>query len=164
VPIDAAIILGRILESDRFVNKDLVSDRSSLLHPAPTAGQCAAKRILVANSDPLVCGLLVATLEDTGFQVKTARDGEAAWAELLASHYDLLVTEDIMPKASGLALVRRIRVAAMALSVIVASNRLDGDDFAKLNHGPWARFEAFVRKPFTTAELLTVVFRVLAMI
>jgi len=109
----------------------------------------------------LVCGMLAASLED-GYQVKTAIDGEAAWAELLASRYDLLITDDIMPKASGLALVRRIRVASMALSVIVASDRLDADDVAKLNHDPWARFDAFVRKPFTTSELLAVVYRVLA--
>ena len=110
----------------------------------------------------MVCGMLAASLEDAGYQVKTAIDGEAAWAELLASRYDLLITDDIMPKASGLALVRRIRVASMALSVIVASDRLDADDVAKLNHDPWARFDAFVRKPFTTSEFLAVVYRVLA--
>ena len=161
--VNAAIMPRPTLEGGEYVNEDLASDRSSLVDPAPSAGQCATKRILVADDDPLICGLLAATLEDTGFQVKTAKDGEAAWAELLASHYDLLVTDDIMPKASGLALVRRIRVAAMALFVIVASDRLDADDVAKLNHDPWARFDAFVRKPFTTSELLRVVFRVLAM-
>ena len=148
--------------AERMANEGPAGGRPFLAHPALAAGQCATKRILIANGDSLVCGMLAASLEDAGYQVKTAIDGEAAWAELLASRYDLLITDDIMPKASGLALVRRIRVASMALSVIVASDRLDADDVAKLNHDPWARFDAFVRKPFTTSELLAVVYRVLA--
>jgi DNA-binding response OmpR family regulator len=148
--------------AQKTVNEGPVSGRPFLGHPALAEGPCAAKRILIANGDSLVCGLLSASLEDAGYQVKAAKDGEAAWAELLASRYDMLVTDDIMPKASGLALVRRIRVASMALLVIVASDRLDAGDVAKLDHDPWARFDALVRKPFTTSELLAVVRRVLA--
>jgi len=146
----------------KMVDEDPASGRPSLAHPALAAGQCAAKRILIADDDSLVCGVLAASLEDAGYQVTTAKDGEAAWAELLASRYDLLVTDDIMPKTSGLALVRRIRVASMALFVVLVSDRLDAVDVAKLNHDPWARFDAFVCKPFTMSEMLTVVQRVLA--
>jgi CheY-like chemotaxis protein len=120
----------------KMVNEDPASGRPSLAHPAPAAGQCATKRILIGDDDSLICGLLAASLEDAGYQVKTAKDGEAAWTELLASRYDLLVADDIMPKASGLALVRRIRVASMAVFVVVASDRLDAVDVAKLNHDP----------------------------
>jgi DNA-binding response OmpR family regulator len=156
------------------VSEDLASNRLSLRHPGPqrqlhlpddrTPAGCqgATKRILIADGDVLLRDMLAASLEDAGYQVKTAKDGEAAWAELLARCYDLLVTDDIMPKTSGLALVRRIRVASMALFVVLVSDRLDAVDVAKLNHDPWARFDAFVCKPFTMSEMLTVVQRVLA--
>ena len=120
------------------------------------------KRILVVDDDSIVCGLVAAALEAAGHQVKTAADGEAAWGTLLAGHYDLLVTDDIMPKASGLALVRRIRVAAIALPIIVASERLDAADVVRLNRDPWARFDAFVRKPVAPSELLATVHSLLA--
>ena len=139
-----------------------VYDHTSLTQAAPSAVHGEPKRILVVDDDPFVCGLLAATLEDAGYQVKTAADGEAAWGALLGSRYDLLVTDDIMPKASGLALVRRIRVADMALPVIVASERLDAMDIVKLSRDPWSRFDGFVRKPFTMSEVLAAVHTLLA--
>ena len=127
------------------------------VHAAPSAEHGRSKRILVVDDDSLICGLVSATLEDAGYEIKTAADGYAAWAALLAGGYDLLVTGDTIPKISGLALVRRIRVADMALPVIVTSESLDGRDAAELNRDPWARFDALVRKPFTMSELLATV-------
>jgi DNA-binding response OmpR family regulator len=139
-------------------------DQILVTHVAPPTLHHEPKRILVADDDSMMCGLVTATLEDAGHQVKTASNGEVAWAALLAENYDLLVTADIMPKVSGLALVRRIRVAAMVLPVIVASERLDAEDAAALNRDPWSRFDAFVRKPFTMSDLLAAVRSVLARI
>ncbi len=62
-----------------------------------------------------------------------------------------------MPRVSSLALVRRIRVANITLPVIVASERLDAADVVKLKRDPWSWFDALVRKPFTTSELLAAV-------
>ena len=139
-----------------------VCDQTSLTHAVPSVIHHGPKRILVVDDDSFLCGLVAATLEDAGHQVKTAADGEAAWGALLGSRCDLLVTDDIMPKASGLALVRRIRVADMALPVIVASERLDAMDIVKLSRDPWSRFDGFVRKPFTMSEVLAAVHTLLA--
>ena len=139
-----------------------VHDRILLIGVAPPEVHPEPRCILVADDDSMMCGLVAATLEDAGHQVKTATDGETAWVALLAHKYDLLVTDDIMPRVSGLALVRRIRVAAMAIPVIVASERLDADDAARLNSDPWSRFDAFIHKPFTMSDLLAAVHSVLA--
>ncbi|MBI4626140.1 MAG: response regulator [Verrucomicrobia bacterium] len=127
----------------------------------PHAGHGGPNRILVVDDDPIVRGLEATTLEHAGFQVEMAADGEAAWRALLTHDYDLLVTDYIVPKVSGLALVRQHRVASMALPVIVISEMSDALDTAKLNRDPWSRIDAFVRKPFTTSELMAAVHRVL---
>jgi CheY-like chemotaxis protein len=114
------------------------------------------KRILVVDDDPAVRQVVAAVLQHTGHQVETAADGEAAWKALLTTTYDLLVTDHLMPKVSGLALVRLIRVARMALPVIMTSGSMED---ALLPRDPWSRVDAFVRKPFTPSELLAVVGR-----
>jgi len=133
-----------------------------LSHTAGTPARGEMTRILVVDDDAMTCGMVAATLEDAGYDVRTAGDGEAAWAALLASTFNLVITDDIMPKASGLALVRRIRVADLALLVIVASDRLDPTEVAKLTHDPWSRFDAYLHKPFTTFQMLAAVHTVLS--
>ncbi len=101
--------------------------------------------------------MVMASMEPAGHRVDAAEDGEAAWKALLANVYDLMITDHIMPKASGLALVRRMRVAEIVLPVIVASETLDATDALRLSHDPWARVDACVHKPVTAAELLEAV-------
>jgi YesN/AraC family two-component response regulator len=56
--------------------------------------------------------------------VDTAEDGEFGWEALQAKNYDLLITDNNMPKVSGLELVKKLRSARMALPVILASGAM----------------------------------------
>jgi len=59
------------------------------------------KTILVVDDEPNVRGYLKSVLEDAGFEVLTAEDGEQAF-EMIKSHRPDLVSLDlIMPKRSG---------------------------------------------------------------
>ena len=115
------------------------------------------RRILIVESDPATRGSMVDALLGHGYKVDAEADGEAAWRALLSSAYDLLVTADVMPKASGLALVRRIRVANIPLPVVLASDRLDEADVERISRDPWARFDGFVRRPVDTSALAATV-------
>jgi len=44
-------------------------------------------------------------LEEAGYKVDTAEDGQAAWEALCRNHYDLLITDNFMPRLSGLDLI-----------------------------------------------------------
>jgi len=79
----------------------------------------AAAHILVVDDDEGVRLLEAAILKRVGHTVDTANDGASAWHLLLSGNYDLLVTDYIMPGISGLALVRQLRVAEMALPVVM---------------------------------------------
>jgi CheY-like chemotaxis protein len=116
-----------------------------------------SRRILVVESDPAIRGSMVDALLGRGYRVDAEADGEAAWRALLGGAYDLLVTADVMPKASGLALVRRIRVARIPLPVVVASDRLDEADVERISRDPWARFDGFMRRPVDTSALAVTV-------
>jgi CheY-like chemotaxis protein len=124
---------------------------------APSGANDKSIRILVAEDDATVRQMEAMILESDGHRVDTAEDGESAWEALQAGYYDLLVTDYIMPGVSGLALARQLRIAKKALPIVMISGSLDSLDTAKLARDPWSRIHAFVRKPFSHAELLSAV-------
>lgn len=111
------------------------------------------------DDDPAVLNLEAMVLESAGHRVDTAADGERAWQALTTGEYDLLVTDYIMPGVSGLALVRRLRMADMMLPVVMVSGNLSAINTSKLSNDPWTRIDAFLPKPFNVSELLSVVNR-----
>ena len=117
----------------------------------------AAAHILVVDDDEGVRLLEAAILKRVGHTVDIANDGASAWHLLLAGNYDLLVTDYLMPGISGLALVRQLRVASMALPVVMVSGTLESLDTVRLSRDPWTHIHAFVRKPFPIADFMEAV-------
>jgi two-component system OmpR family response regulator len=93
-------------------------------------------------------------LTRSGYEVDTAEDGQGGWEALHAHHYDLLVTDNTMPRLSGLELVKKLRSAQMMLPVVLASGTLG---IAELNSNKWLRITATLWKPFTADQLLEAV-------
>src|ERR1035441_6822218 len=94
--------------------------------PAGATVQCQTSppcRILVVDDEPDIRRLNAEVLKSSGYEVDTAEDGKAGWQALQAvthapDSYDLLITDHNMPELSGLALVKKLRAARMALPVI----------------------------------------------
>ncbi len=66
-------------------------------------------RILVADDEQGVREFLSEALEVDGHDVDQAKDGEVAMNMLLASGYDLLITDLKMPRRDGMALLHWLR-------------------------------------------------------
>ena len=84
------------------------------------------QRIRVVDDDQHIRQLCSAVLIHSGYRMDTADDGDAGWQLLLAKRFDagshdLLITDNNMPKLSGLELVKKLRDAHMNLPVILAS-------------------------------------------
>ncbi len=62
-----------------------------------------------------------------------------------------------MPGISGLTLVRKLRVAGIALPVVMVSGSLKTLDTVMLTRDSRSHIHAFVPKPFTISELLAAV-------
>jgi len=78
-------------------------------------------RIFVADDDETVRQLNVATLRRQGYEVESASDGESAWEAIQRHHFDLLITDNNMPRLTGVELIRKLRSAHRMLPVILAS-------------------------------------------
>ena len=71
--------------------------------------QASDKRILVVDDEPDVRDFISTCLEDAGFQVETAVDGVDALEKIEARIPDLMTLDMVMPRRSGLSLMRKLR-------------------------------------------------------
>jgi CheY-like chemotaxis protein len=67
------------------------------------------RRILVVDDESSVRESVGYALEQEGFEVTLAADGEDAEGKLTDDHYDLLILDIMMPGKSGLDICREVR-------------------------------------------------------
>ena len=90
----------------------------------------ATPRILLVDDEEAIRKICAETLVRHGYHVDTAADGETGWEMLNAANfdsdaYDLLITDNNMPRLSGSDLVKRLRSAHIDLPVIMASGMVN---------------------------------------
>ena len=117
-----------------------------------------SQRILVVDDDHDMRQLNVDVLMDSGYEVHSAKDGAAGWDLLLVNHYDLVITDNQMPKMTGIEMIDRLRSAALKTPVIMATGNLPVHEFTRR---PWLYPEATLQRPFTVDALLATVKKVL---
>jgi CheY-like chemotaxis protein len=116
------------------------------------------RRIFVVDHDPYIRHLSAEVLIQHGYEVNAAEDGAAAWEELQVNNYNLLITDQKIPKVSGVELLKKIHATRMALPVIMATKTLPTRKFTLL---PWLQSATILRKPYTFEKLLGMVKNVL---
>jgi DNA-binding response OmpR family regulator len=115
-------------------------------------------RILVLDDDAELREIYIETLVQGGYQVDAAADGQAGWEALQAREYDLLITDNDMPKLSGLEVVKKLCSSGMKLAVIIASGSLSIEE---LKRQLPTQIAVALSKPFSPSELLKTVQHVL---
>jgi DNA-binding response OmpR family regulator len=115
-------------------------------------------RILVVEDDGDIRHLNTAVLTQSGYHVDAAKDGAEAWATLQVKTYDLLVTDNEMPKVTGIELLKNLQAAQMPLPAIMATGSLPQDEFVR---HPQIKPAVLLLKPYTIEELLKKVKEVL---
>ncbi|MFC4601115.1 response regulator transcription factor [Cohnella hongkongensis] len=66
-------------------------------------------RLLVAEDESALRMLLADTLEDEGYEVDLACDGEEAFEKIAAGSYDLVVLDNMMPRLTGYEVIEKVR-------------------------------------------------------
>jgi len=108
-------------------------------------------RILVVDDEPNILLVMTCMLGRSGYDVDSAEDGADAWEALQAKHYDLLVTDNNMPKVSGIELLQRLHANREAMPVLMVTGTLSKEEFTQF---PWHQPFATLLKPFSIAQLL----------
>jgi len=84
----------------------------------PEMGQEAAvptfsEPILVVEDDDTMSLLMATVLTGYGYCVDIAEDGADGWEALHATAYDLLITDNFMPKVTGIGMIQKLQATGM---------------------------------------------------
>jgi len=137
--------------------KFLPSFDDSIIEP-PQNQSNSRHRILLVEDEQDLRRLSAEVLIDAGYQVDVAENGAAAWFALQHSQYDLLNTDQFMPKLSGDELLKKIHAANMTVPVIMATGFLPTWGFALHT---WLQPVKMLLKPYSLKKLLATVKNVL---
>lgn len=112
-----------------------------------------AQRILVVDDDVQIVRLVRSYLEQAGFAVLTAHDGETAQHMLARERPDLVVLDLMLPGRDGWAITRWLRAheALAATPVLMLTARIADED--KL-HGLELGADDYLVKPFNPREVV----------
>jgi two-component system response regulator HydG len=115
-------------------------------------------KILVADDDENVRVQLLANLASHGYQVAGARDGAEAIQLIGTNGYDLIVSDVVMPSATGVEVLSTVRQRQLDTPFILISAYVSEELVTRaLGDGLFA----LLYKPFTMDRLLEVVARAL---
>jgi len=115
-------------------------------------------RILYVDDEPPLRTLGQLVLTRSGYDVDTAADGVEAWAALHDQEYHLLITDNDMPRLTGLELARQARLAGMRLPIVLTSGSADA---LRDPAGSWLGLAVRLPKPFGAEALVETVEQVL---
>ncbi|MDH6303768.1 DNA-binding response OmpR family regulator [Parabacteroides sp. PF5-5] len=108
-------------------------------------------KILLVEDEVNIASFIERGLQELGYEVRTAYDGEAGWELVQEDQFQLLILDVIMPKMDGLELCRKYREAyGYASPVIMLTALGTTDDIVK---GLAAGADDYLVKPFSFQEL-----------
>ena len=108
-------------------------------------------RLLLVEDQPALLKALRQGLEEEGFAVDTAMDGDDADVKARTTQYDVIVLDVMLPKKDGLTLLKGWRQSGILTHVLLLTARTTlTDKVAGLDTGA----DDYLTKPFELEELL----------
>jgi DNA-binding response OmpR family regulator len=112
----------------------------------------SSSRILVVDDDAWILRMVTTVLEKRGYQIFTARDGEEGLEQAQQVIPDLIVTDVMMPKLDGWALVKQLRATPqLAFTPVIFLTALGSDE--DRIRGFRLGADDYLAKPFRFEEL-----------
>lgn len=107
------------------------------------------KRILLVEDDREISKLIMDHLEREGFIVCPAFDGEEALALFTKAEFDVILLDLMLPKLSGMDVLKRIREKSLLPVLIISAKGSDIDKALGLGFGA----DDYISKPISMIEL-----------
>ncbi len=108
-------------------------------------------RALIVEDEADVAADLALALQEAGFVVDIASDGEDAWFRGNTEDYDVAILDLGLPRMDGLSVLRRWRSEQRAFPIIILSAR---NDWTERVTGIEAGADDYLGKPFEIGELI----------
>jgi DNA-binding response OmpR family regulator len=106
-------------------------------------------KILVVDDEPKIRRIITSYLQEEGFDIAEASDGETA-LELAAGNPDLVILDVGLPGIDGIEVLRRLRTRTDVPVMLVTARAEETDRLIGLSVGA----DDYVTKPFSPRELV----------
>jgi len=116
--------------------------------------------ILTADDSPSMRQMIAFTLENAGYRVIEAVDGQEALERLSTAAVQMLVTDLNMPRLDGIELIKRVRTLPQYKYVPIIMVTTESEDRRK-QQGKAAGATGWIVKPFRAEQLVAVAKRFL---
>ena len=130
----ASYATANCMRADFHYNYDVLNNRTEaeFSHPSykpqiQRKFEHHMKNILIADDEKDILRLIQISLEENGYTVLTAQNGQEAWEILQSRPVDLAILDVMMPKMDGFNLLRKIREHS-TIPVIFLTARADDMD------------------------------------
>lgn len=108
-------------------------------------------KLLIVEDDARTAEFVQRGLEQDGFSVLVAHDGEEGLRRMLVESLDVAVVDIMLPKLDGIEMIRRVRAAKKIFPILVLSAKSSVE--SKIE-GLEAGGDDYLSKPFSIAELI----------
>jgi DNA-binding response OmpR family regulator len=112
-----------------------------------------ARRVLIADDEPNIVASLEFLMEQAGYEVRVAGNGEDALQALPEFQPDLVLLDVMMPKRNGYEVLQAIREDPALQHIKIVMLTAKGRD-VDMEKGLGLGADAYVTKPFATRELV----------
>jgi len=107
-------------------------------------------KILLVEDNKEISEMLIDFLQMEGFEVQGSFDGEQAVKAFFSGSYDLVILDLMLPKISGLEVMKRIRKESVVPIIILSAKDTESDKIFGLGLGA----DDYITKPFSLTEVL----------
>lgn len=108
-------------------------------------------KILVAEDDKAMNGLVSTYLRDNGYEVKSCFNGEEALKALEGGPFSMIISDIMMPVTDGFELAETVRLTDKTTPIIFMSAK---DDKPSKMYGYKLGIDDYITKPFDIDELM----------
>ena len=120
-------------------------------------------KVLIADDEEEVLFIMARKIEEAGYHVIVAKDGEVAWRKIVNEKPDVIILDLMMPMKDGLEVLKDLRANPPTQKwqpVIIVSGRDELDDIQK---GYALEADHYITKPCTHHDVLKAIKLMLAL-
>src|SRR5476649_626569 len=108
-------------------------------------------KVLLAEDDHDLAFVIKDSLQEEGFEVVHAQDGEAAWQQFQKTGFDICLLDVNMPARDGFSVAKKIRLQSDMVPILfITAKSLEQDRIKGFQVGA----DDYIVKPFSIQELI----------
>ena len=113
------------------------------------------KRALVIDDDALIRNMLMNILTKNNFEVETASDGDDGLQKIASGHFDLVITDILMPGKEGLETILTLKKSTPDVKVLAISGGGATRNLSFLELARKLGANKILSKPFSAKDFMS---------